>query len=450
MNKKITKEQIVKWDKDHNIHPYMNFSDSRKIIIKGEGAYVYDQDGQKFLDGIGGLWCVNIGHGRSELGLAYQEQVEELGYFSTFSIFSNRPSSILAKKLVDLTYDKLQHVYFTNGGSEANDATVRIINNYNHLRKMPHKRHIITRKMAYHGMTYLTASISGIDDNNKNYQNTPDFIHYLSTPNCYRRPKEDMSDADYVDYLGDEYEAKITELGADNVAVFFAEPIMGAGGIYVAPNGYHKRMWEICEKNDIFYVSDEVVTGFCRLGEFFTTNNIYGIKPDFINVAKGITSGYAPLGAIIFSDKVFDVIKKGEFTSAFTYSGHPACTAVANKNIEIMEKEFLCEYVKSISTHLWKELRSLQGRSPYLGDVRGSHFMIGLEFVKRKDDKLAFGNKIKFSTLVANQALKNGLIIRPLSDEIMVISPTLIWQKEDIDKFINILETSINFVAEGI
>ncbi len=447
MNTKKTNSEIVKLDQQHNIHPYMNFKGERIIMAKGKGAYVTDLAGKEYLDGIGGLWCVNIGHGRKELAEAFAEQAETLGYFSTFVIFSNVPSTLLASKLSELAPGDLNHVYFTTGGSEANDSAVRIMHQYFALQGKPQKKHIISRVGAYHGMTYLTASISGLADNNKDYHTITDFIHHLSTPNCYRPQISNYSDSAYVDYLGKEFEDKIAKLGADKIAGFFAEPIMGAGGIYVAPKGYHARMFEICQKHDILYVSDEVVTGFCRLGEFFTTKSIFGVQPDIITAAKGITSGYAPLGAVIISDKIFNGLSAGEFTSAFTYSGHPVCTAVANRNIKIMEDEKLGEHVKDISKYLWKKLADLQDKCPYLGDVRGSHFMIGLEFVADKKTKMPFGPEFKFSSLLADCALKNGLVIRPLSNGINVISPTLIWKKAEVDKFIDILSHSIDQVV---
>ncbi|KAK3604209.1 hypothetical protein CHS0354_002017 [Potamilus streckersoni] len=305
----ITTKELKQWDLAHNMHPFMNFEKEREMIAEGKGAYVYNSDGKRFLDGIGGLWCVNIGYGRQELATAMAEQVMKLPYYSPFVIFSNPQSTQLAKKLTDIAPDNLKHVYFTLGGSEANDFTVRLVHQYNNLRKMPYKKHIISRKQAYHGMTYMAASVSGIQYNNQGYDTITDGIHHISTPNCFRKPVAGMDDDQYAVWLAEEFERKILEIGAHNTAAFIAEPIMGAGGVYVAPQGYHKRMWDICKKYDILYISDEVVTGFGRLGEFFASEKCFGIRPDIINVAKGITSGYVPLGATLLSDEIYKVLK---------------------------------------------------------------------------------------------------------------------------------------------
>jgi len=439
-----TTQQLKKWDAEHLLHPYMNFEKFRNIIAKGEGAYIYDHDGKKYLDGVAGLWCVNIGHGRKELGEVMQKQTEKLGYYSSFVSFANEPSILLAQKIMALAPKNLTHLYFTTGGSEANDATIRIVHNYNFLRKMPYKKHIISRKQAYHGMTYLTASLTGLPSNNENYHTITDFIHHLSCPSSYRPPMDgELTPKEQVNFYVTELEKKIHQLGAHNVAAFIAEPIMGAGGVHVAPEGYHKKMWEVCKKHDILYVSDEVVTGFCRLGEFFTTEKLYGVKADIINVAKGITSGYFPMGATLISDEIYSTLKKGEFTTAFTYSAHPVGAAVALKNIEIMEKEKIGEGVKTISQKLWQRLKDLQKKHPVLGDVRGSHFMLGFEFVADQKTKKPFPLEKKFSAKLSDFCFENGLVIRPLSENINVLSPTLIWKEEQVEELYKILDLSI-------
>ena len=437
-----SEQDIQNWDNAHNIHPFKEADTNCYVIAEGKGAYVRDINGKKILDGIAGLWCVNIGHGRKELADAMAEQATKLAYYSSFVAFTNVPSTLLAKKVCSLAPDNLNHLYFSLGGSEANDVATRIVHHYNLLRGRPEKKHIIARKNAYHGMTYLTASISGIADNNKNYHTVSDIIHHVSAPSCYRKPEVGMTDDQYVDYLAMEFESKIMEIGENKVAMFFAEPIMGAGGLHVAPIGYHKKMWEICQKYEVMYISDEVVSGFCRLGEFFASEPVFNIKPDIITSAKGITSGYFPLAATIISDEIYNIISQGDFTSGYTYSGHPIGAAVGLKNIEIMEKEDVGGNVKSVSIYMYQKLEELK-KYPILGDVRGRNFMIGLEFVKNQESKEAFPESVKVAGKIVEECFANGLIVRPLGGGIIVVSPPLIWKRSHVDEFIFILEEAI-------
>lgn len=445
-----TTEALKNLDQKHQIHPYMNFSGTRHVISRGEGAYIYDHDGKKYLDGIGGLWCVNVGHGRKEIALAMQKQAETLPYYSSFVAFANEPSILLAEKLMTFCPKHLTKVYFTLGGSEANDAALRIVHHYNWLRKKPEKKHIISRKQAYHGMTYITASLTGIAANNENYHVEKDFIHHLSTPSLYRPPQEGLSHEQMLDFYAKELENKILELGSDKVAAFFAEPIMGAGGVHVAPKGYHKRMQQVCKAHDVLFVLDEVVTGFGRLGEYMTAEKIFDVQPDILTLAKGITSGYFPMGATLISEALYQGIKQGEFTTAFTYSAHPVGAAAALANIEIMERENLNDHVQQITPYLWQRLGELQKTYPNLGDVRGSHFMIGLEFVADPATKAPFDDKLKFSNRIADECFANGLVMRPLSNGINVLSPTLIWQEKEVDLLYQILDQVIKRVLSSV
>ncbi len=280
----------------------------RKLIVKSDNIYLYDENGKKYIDGPGGMWCNNIGHGNREIGEAVKNQLEKMEYCSPFSE-SSEISAELASVLSELSPGDLNTVFFTTDGSTANDTALRFIMFYNNILGRPNKKHFITRDKAYHGSTYLTGSITGKDREKNNFDFEKNFIHHLSSPLPYRR-KNNQSVQEFCDGLVKEFEDKIIELGSENVAAFIAEPVMASGGCIVPPEGYLKRIWQICKKYDVLYISDEVVTGFGRMGHFFSSEEVFDIIPDIITCAKGITSRYMPLGAVLFSDKLLNNIKK--------------------------------------------------------------------------------------------------------------------------------------------
>jgi putrescine---pyruvate transaminase len=440
-------------DKNHVVHPYTNFSnqieEGSQVIVKAEGAYITDAEGNKLLDGIGGLWCVNIGHGRKEMADAIHAQIMEMQYYNPFGHTTNVPASKLAKKLSELTPGNLNHMFFVLGGSEANDAAIRFVHYYNNLRGLPQKKKIISRIDGYHGATYLVANLTGIQGTKIGFDNiTGDLIHHISAANMYRRPPgaEGLDEEGFCSFLVNEFENRILQLGADNVAAFIAEPLMGAGGVLVAPQGYHRRMHAICKKYDMLYIADEVVTGFGRLGQMFASEAVYGYVPDILCIAKGLTSGYMPLGATILSDEIHEVIRAGQgedggLALGYTYTAHASSCAAALKNIEILERENICEHVRDVGPYLQEKAKELLELS-IVGDVRGSHFMLGIELVSSKDTKESFDLSVGISNRVFKYALERGVVIRPVGDTI-VLSPPLILTKEECDIIIEVLTESI-------
>ena len=306
------------------LHPYEDMESrgtyDRKLIVKSDNIYLYDENGKEYIDGPGGMWCNNIGHGNKEIGEAVKNQLEKMEYCSPFSE-SSEISAELASVLSELSPGDLNTVFFTTDGSTANDTALRFIMFYNNILGRPNKKHFITRHKAYHGSTYLTGSITGKDREKNNFDFEKNFIHHLSSPLSYRR-KNNQTIQEFCDELVKEFEDKIIELGSENVAAFIAEPVMASGGCIVPPEGYLKRIWQICKKYDVLYISDEVVTGFGRMGHFFSSEEVFDIVPDIITCAKGITSGYMPLGAVLFSDKLLNDIKKESalFFHGYTYS----------------------------------------------------------------------------------------------------------------------------------
>lgn len=309
-------------DRAHMIHPWVDLglvkSSDPLIIAEAEGAYVYNAQGQRMIDGIGGMWCVNVGYGRDEIAQAIADQARKLAYFSPFGIIGNPPAITFAHRLTQYAPGDLKHVFFTTGGSTAVDSALRFVQFFNNFHGRPKKKHIITRENAYHGSTFLTASVSGKPADRGNMDLITDTIHHLPAPNPYRRPAG-MSLEAFCDAKVKDLEDKILELGAENVACFIAEPLLASGGVIVPPPGYQRRTWEVCRKHDVLYISDEVVTGFGRLGHVFASKPVFEIEPDIITCAKGLTSGYVPLGAFLVSDRLFNTLTetagKGQFFS---------------------------------------------------------------------------------------------------------------------------------------
>ncbi|TQV87414.1 aminotransferase [Aliikangiella coralliicola] len=458
--KSYSPEQIWEMDKNHFIHPYTDFAtfkdEGSQVVTGAKGTSITDSSGKSYLDGIAGLWCVNIGHGREEMANAIADQVMQMEYFNPFGHSTNTPGSILAAKLAELAPGDLNHVFYTCGGSTAIDSTIRLIHFYNNVRGKPDKKKIISRNDAYHGSTYVAANLTGIHATKYSFDRIAnDWINHVSAANLYRRPlgAENLSEAEYTQFLVNEFENRIIQLGADSVAAFIAEPIMGAGGVLVAPEGYHKAMKAICEKYDILYIADEVVTGFGRLGHFFASKAIYDMQPDIIISAKGITSGYIPLGAAIISEKIYQVISKpqcegGLFSMGFTYTGHPVACSAALKNIEIMERENICEHVQQVGAYFQEQICSLADL-PIVGDCRGSHLMMGVEFVADKTNKTPFPMEAEISKRLFEHCAKLGLIVRPIGN-IIVMSPPLTISREESDFATKTFRTSIEKTMDDL
>ena len=444
-------------DLEHCVHPWTDFPDwiqsGSTIMVRGDGAYVWDADGNRFIDGIGGLWFANVGYGRWELIDAAARQLGTLPQYSYFANLANPPATELGAKLAALAPGDLNHTFYSTGGSTANDSAVRIAHYYFDTIGKPSKRLIISRRNAYHGSTFLASALSGKAADKPGFRFPEGLVHHVSEANCYRMPDGIADEAAYCDYLVADLEQTIAELGADHVACFFAEPIMGAGGVLVAPEGYHRRMKRVCEEHDILYVSDEVVTAFGRLGHFFASHDRYGIVPDMIVTAKGITSGYLPLGATIMSDRVYAGLSRPRsdgavFAHGFTYSGHAASCAVALANIGVLERERICERVRETGPYFHERLKTL-GNVPIVGDVRGSHFMLCMEFVKDRNTKEPFATDIQIGRHVARAAQSRGLIIRPIGN-LAVLSPTLILTRQQIDRIVGILGESLDEVVTDL
>lgn len=422
--------------------------DARTVIVGAEGAYVTDSEGNRLIDGIGGLWCVNAGHKRREIIDAINEQLNTLDFYSTFYNFTHPTAAALARKVAELAPGNLNAVHFGNSGSVANDTAIRILHHYYNRLGKPKKKLILSRMGAYHGSTYLSMAMT-TPVYSEGWDTAQEIVHHLRLPH-YWREGDGMSETEFLDLLLEDARTRIEHLGADNIACFIAEPIQGAGGLIVPPAGYHAKMSELCRQYEIKYIADEVVTSFGRLGHFFASKDVFGMQPDIITTAKGLTSGYQPLAATIISDEIHEVISEegAMFFHGMTYSGHPAASAAALANIALMESEKIPERVRTTGKRFENNLHGLADLE-MVGEVRGSHFMMGVEFVKDKEHKTPFEKTDEIGRKIAEAAQKRGLIARPLGN-ILIMSPTLIMTEDQIDQTTDILRESIMDVQNGL
>jgi len=422
---------------------------ARTAIVAAKGAYVTDSEGNELIDGIGGLWCVNVGHGRREIIEAVTKQLETLDYYSTFYNFTHPAAAALAEKLASLAPGNLNRVYFGNSGSVANDSAIRMLHHYNNRLGRPNKKKILSRIGAYHGSTHLAMAMTTPAYSDGWDTAAKGLVHHLRAPYGYREAGE-MTEAEFLEALAEDMLDAIRDIGAENIAGFIAEPIMGAGGILVAPQGYHQRMRKITAEHDIKYIADEVVTAFGRLGHMFASEDVFGMVPDIINTAKGLTSGYQPLSATIISDEIYEVISEpgAMFLHGMTFSGHPAAAAAALANIGILEREKIPQRVRVTGKIFENALRGLADLD-IVGDVRGSHFMMGIEFVKNKVTKETYSDEVNIGVRIAQEAQKRGLIARPLGN-ILILSPTLIMDEAMIAQIAGILRESIVAVTAAL
>ena len=426
-----------KLDKNHYLHPFTDFKSLGKkksrIITRGDGVYIYDSDNNKILDGMSGLWCVNIGYGRQELVEAATEQLKELPYYNSFFQCATPPSIELAHLLKSITQPQFNRVFYTGSGSEAIDTMIRVTRRYWELMDQPERKTIIARENAYHGSTIGGVSLSGMKMMHSQGGPFLSKIEHIGQPYWFGSDRE-LSSNDFGLKMAGLLEEKINEIGAENVAAFVGEPIQGAGGVIIPPETYWPEIQRICSQYGILLVTDEVICGFGRLGQWFGAD-YYQVQPDLMTFAKGVTSGYLPLGGVMVGDRVGDVLidKGGEFTHGYTYSGHPATCAVAIANINIIQSEKIIENVtQDIGPYLRKKWHSLSDH-PLVGETRIAGLMGALELVADKTSLERFDKKIGVGTICRDVCVNNGLVMRAVGD-IMIIAPPLIITREQIDE----------------
>ncbi len=436
---KLSGPDLQQLDSEHHLHPFTDHKELHKkksrIITRADGVYIYEADGSKVLDGMSGLWCVNVGYGRDELVEAAAAQMRELPYYNSFFQCTHPPSIKLAAMLTELSQPQLNHVFFTGSGSEANDTIVRMVRRYWDLMGQPERHTIISRKNAYHGSTVAAASLGGMKPMHKQSGLPIPGIVHVEQPYWFGSDRT-LSPDEFGLAAAKAVEDKILELGADKVAAFIGEPIQGAGGVIIPPDSYWPEVQRICDEYGVLLISDEVICGFGRTGEWFGAD-YYGTRPDFMPFAKGVTSGYLPLGGVFVSDRVSDVLidKGGEFYHGYTYSGHPAACAVAMANIDIIKRERLVERVKDdIGPYLrqgWEKL----GEHPLVAETRMVGLLGALELVKSKDPIERFDEKQGVGTICRDFLVNNGLVLRAVGDTI-VCAPPLTLSHEEVDELV--------------
>ncbi|ARP90164.1 aspartate aminotransferase family protein [Bordetella genomosp. 9] len=421
----------------HQLHPYTNAVKHRtvgpRVIERGEGIYVYDDQGNKFLEGMAGLWSVAVGFGEPRLVEAASRQMAKLPYYHTFTHKSNSPSIALAERLIGYTQGRMSSAFFTNSGSEANDTVIKFVWYYNNALGRPQKKKIIARHRGYHGVTVASASLTGLPGNHRDFDLPLPQIRHTACPHHYRNANPGETEEDFATRLAAELETLIVQEGPETVAAFIGEPVMGAGGVIVPPRTYWEKIQAVCRKYDVLVIADEVITGFGRLGTFFGSQT-YGIEPDIMVLSKQITSSYMPLAAVLLSPRVHEVIAEnsgrvGTLGHGYTASGHPVATAVALENLNLIEERRLVENAARSGEVLQSELRAMADH-PLIGEVRGVGLIAGVELVADKATKRPFDPLGKAGGYAYEQAHAHGLIIRGIQDTVAFCPPLIITPEE--------------------
>ncbi|WP_088742628.1 aspartate aminotransferase family protein [Cobetia sp. QF-1] len=440
-------------DSDHHLHPFTDFKalseEGSRIITAASGVYIQDADGQRMLDGMAGLWCVNLGYGRQELVDAASQQMTQLPYYNTFFKTAHPPAIELAAELCRLAPDHINHVFFTGSGSEANDTMLRMVRRFWALKGKPEKQWIISRENGYHGSTVAGMSLGGMAPMHEQGGPCVPGITHIRQPYWFGEGR-DMNREELGKVCADALEARILELGADNVAAFLAEPVQGAGGAIMPPDSYWPAVKAVLEKYDILLVIDEVICGFGRLGEWFGSQH-YDLKPDLMPIAKGLSSGYLPIGGVLVGDRIAETLVQegGEFYHGFTYSGHPVCAAVALKTLEIMQRENIVERVRDdLGPYLAKRWATLADH-PLVGEARSLGLMGALELVADKATGERFDSSLAVGSMCRDTCFDTGLVMRSVGDT-MIISPPLVITHDEIDALVSLARAALDETARQL
>lgn len=442
-------------DRDHRhyLHPFTDHKDlgnkGTRIITHAEGVYITDSEGQQILDGMAGLWCVNLGYGRQELIDAATRQMQQLPYYNCFFQTAHPPAIELSTALCEISPPQFNHTFFTGSGSEANDTVIKLVRRYWDLLGKPDKKVIISRKNAYHGSTIAASSLSGMDEMHKQTGVLLPGIEHIEQP-YYFGLGGDLSEQEFGLQQARLLEQKILQLGAENVAAFIAEPVQGAGGVIIPPANYWAEIQRICKQYEILLIADEVITGFGRLGEWFGCVKL-GIEADLMPFAKGVSSGYLPLGGVLIADRVADVVilKGGEFAHGYTYSGHPVACAVALASINILRDEGIIDRVREDIGPYFNQRWASLAEHPLVGEARSIGLMAALEIVADKDSRERFHKDLQAGSRCRDFCFTNGLVMRAVGDT-MIVSPPLIMEHAHVDELVEKAWRCLDLTAESI
>jgi putrescine aminotransferase len=457
-DQQVDTRQVQALDSAHYIHPFTDTQDlatrGARVITHAQDIYLWDSEGKKILDAMSGLWCVNVGYGRKALADAAYQQLMTLPYYNSFFQTTNVPAVELASKLARLAPQvgdrRFDHVFFSSSGSESNDTNVRLVRRYWDLLGQPQRKVIISRHNAYHGSTMAGASLGGMSGMHAQGDLPIPGIVHIDQPYYFENARPDESQADFGLRMARQLEEKILELGADKVAAFIGEPVQGAGGVIVPPDTYWPEIQRIADHYGILLISDEVICAFGRVGHWFAYER-FGFKPDLVTFAKGVTSGYIPLGGVMVGNRVAQVLieKGGEFNHGYTYSGHPSACAVALANLAVMEQEGLVERVKNDTGPYLAEKFAVFAQHPLVGHASTCGLMAGLLLVADKAKMTPFSSDLGVGMICRGHCFGNGLIMRAVGDR-MIIAPPLSMNRAQIDEMCALIQNALDLTLKDL
>jgi L-2,4-diaminobutyrate transaminase len=453
----LTNDQLAQWDRENFFHPSTHLAEfargnvAQRIIKTAEGCHITDRDGTRLLDAFAGLYCVNVGYGRQEIAEAIADQARELAYYHAYVGHGTEASITLSKMILDRAPKGMSKVYFGLSGSDANETNVKLIWYYNNILGRPEKKKIISRWRGYHGSGLVTGSLTGLELFHKKFDLPLAQVIHTEAPYYFRRPMADMTEAQFTAHLVAELEALIEREGADTIAAFIGEPVLGTGGIVPPPEGYWPAIQKVLRKYDILLVADEVVTGFGRLGSMFGSDH-YGIEPDLITIAKGLTSAYAPLSGSIVGDKMWKVLEQGTDENGpighgWTYSAHPVGAAAGVANLKLLDDLNLVQNAGEVGKYLNVQMRAALADHPHVGEVRGEGMLCAVELVKDRDTREFFDASEKIGPRVASALLGHGVIARAMPQgDILGFAPPFCLTRAEADEVVEKTAKSVSEV----
>ncbi|MBP8929673.1 MAG: aspartate aminotransferase family protein [Paracoccus sp.] len=443
----LTNDELAKWDRENFFHPSTNLAQfargegAQRIVKGGEGVFITDRDGNRLLDGFAGLYCVNAGYGRKEIAEAIADQAHELAYYHAYAGHGSQASITLARMVMERAPKGMARVYFGLGGSDANETNIKLIWYYNNILGRPQKKKIISRWRGYHGSGLMTGSLTGLELFHRKFDLPLAQVIHTEAPYYYRRPDPDMSEADFVAFCVQKLEALIAAEGADSIAAFIGEPVLGTGGIVPPPMGYWPAIQKVLDRHDILLIADEVVTGFGRLGSMFGSDH-YGMRPDLITCAKGLTSAYAPLSASIVGQRIWEVLMRGAdeygvFGHGWTYSAHPIGAAAGIANLALIDRLGLVRNAAETGAYLTATMREVLGDHPRVGEIRGEGMLCAVELVAERDGRRFFAASDGIGAKVVGAMLRRGVIARAMPQgDIIGLAPPLCLSRDEADQIV--------------
>jgi len=453
----LTNDQLGKWDRESFFHPSTHLGQfargeaPQRIVTGGEGVYITDRDGNRLLDGFAGLYCVNVGYGRTQISEAIAKQAHELAYYHAYAGHGSEASITLAKMVMDRAPDHMARVYFGLGGSDANETNIKLVWYYNNILGRPEKKKIISRWRGYHGSGLMTGSLTGLELFHKKFDLPLAQVVHTEAPYYYRRPEGIETEAEFVAHCVAKLEELIAAEGADTIAAFIGEPVLGTGGIVPPPEGYWPAIQEVLDRHDILLIADEVVTGFGRLGSMFGSDH-YGMKPDLITSAKGLTSAYAPLSATIVGQRMWDVLCQGTdeygvLGHGWTYSAHPIGAAAGIANLQLIDELNLVQNAAETGRYLTETMRAALGDHAHVGEVRGEGMLCAVELVQDRDGRRFFDASEGKGAKVVSAMLERGVIARAMPQgDILGFAPPLCLSRAEADEIVSVTRDAVTSV----